>query len=368
MRILHIYKTYFNETHGGVEETIRILANGLYREGSIADVFTLGEKNKVFQFEDHTVYVFKTDFTIASNPFSFQALINFNTIAQKYDVLHFHYPFPYGEFLWLLSKKNKPIIVTYHSDIIKQKLLKVIYRPLKTIFFHFAKKIVYTSPNYLKISDTLSKYSQKLECIPLGINFKEILDVSETSKIKWKKKIKTPFFLFLGALRYYKGLDVLIKACIGFKGNVVLAGYSKDINQWKEKVNALGLKNIYFTGKISENEKKAIISICYAHILPSQLRTEAFGIVQLEAAAHSKALICSNIGTGTTYVNKNNITGIVFPAKDHKKLQNAMNFLLNNPIKTNQMGIAAKYRCSKKFSSETMIKSYVNIYKKLYDN
>ena len=179
---------------------------------------------------------------------------------------------------------------------------------------------------------------------------------------KWKKAFPKPFILFLGALRNYKGVSTLIQAAKGFNGDVVIAGAGSSLHYYKKKVKAAKLENVYFTGFVDDVDKAALLQLCTALVLPSHFRSEAFGLVQLEAALKAKPVICTELGTGTTFVNEHENTGLVVPPKDADALRNAMAFLMQHPIIAGQMGMAARSRFQELFTAARMCKEYARIY------
>ena len=132
------------------------------------------------------------------------------------------------------------------------------------------------------------------------------------------------YFLFLGVLRYYKGLHVLLKSVIKTNIQVVIAGdgpEKKSLLRYKEEMK---LDNVIFVGTVTENEKYYLIKNCDALVFPSIERSEAFGISLIEALSYGKPLITTNIGTGTNFININNVTGISVEPNNSNELKKAM--------------------------------------------
>ena len=122
MRILHIYKNYRPETQGGVEQVITDICQGTISAGFSADVFVTARVNSLKKtcWLDHGVIQARRSFEFASTPVSLDMLRNFDQVLEGYDLLHFHFP-PFMHILYECSRRKVPYIVTYHSDIIKQK-------------------------------------------------------------------------------------------------------------------------------------------------------------------------------------------------------------------------------------------------------
>ena len=152
MKVLHVYKSYYPDEIGGVSESIRQLCLATRTSGVTHRVFTLGEKVTSEFVDGVEVYKGKKHFKLASCDFSYSAQSVFNDQVGWCDLIHYHFPWPFGDFLQLRNKNNKPYIVTYHSDIVKQRFFKTLYFPLMKKFLSGANKVVYTSENYMKTS------------------------------------------------------------------------------------------------------------------------------------------------------------------------------------------------------------------------
>jgi rhamnosyl/mannosyltransferase len=267
----------------------------------------------------------------------------------------------------LITRVRKPSVVTYHSDIVKQKNLLKIYRPLKRKFLESVDVIVATSPNYRVSSDVLQIYQDKVEVIPIGLDKTSYppLDIIRVSF--WEKKLGNKFFLFIGVLRYYKGLMILLDALALGDFPTVIVGAGPIETELKLKATSLGLKNIIFLGQISEEDKVAILHLSYSIVFPSHLRSEAFGISLLEGAMFAKPMISSEIGTGTSFINIDQETGVVVPPSSPKDLHLAMTYLWDNPEVSRNMGLKAALRFSELFTADKMCKSYSALYQRLMD-
>ncbi len=159
MRVLHVYKTYYPDTYGGIEQVIYQLSQGCARRGIAADVFTFSPDKETgpVAYEDHRVIYNKQLFEIASTPFSLKALKRFKQIKDDYDIINYHFPFPFMDMLHLSARPDARTVVTYHSDIVKQKRLMKLYQPLQERFLASVDCIVASSPNYVASSQTLKK-------------------------------------------------------------------------------------------------------------------------------------------------------------------------------------------------------------------
>lgn len=367
MKVLQVYKTYFPETTGGVEQVINQIARGACKIGVETEVFTLSSSLEGLPdyIDGHKVHRCKSNIEIASTPLSISAFSEFKKVCEDVDIIHYQFPYPFADMLHFASRINKPTLLTYQSDIVKQKHLFKLYKPLMRRFLSSVDQIVATSPNYLETSQVLSEYKSKTCVIPLGIDKNTYPDVDQLRLESWRKRFGTKFFLFIGVLRYYKGLHILVEAANNSDYPVVIVGAGPIEDDIKAHAKSLGVSNIHFIGHVPNEDKVALLVLCYAVLFPSHLRAEAFGISLLEGAMYGKPLISSEIGTGTTYINIDKETGLVVGPSDPVSLRNAMDYLWSHPEEAAQMGRRAESRYQKLFTAKKMVNSYVSLYEML---
>lgn len=367
MRVLHFFKTSILDSMGGVEQVIHQIAIGASKQGVHTEVLALTSRQvpRAVEFNGYVVNRAKLDFQIASTGFSVSAFLRFNQLAKNADIIHYHFPWPFMDAVHFATGIKKPSVVTYHSDIIRQKFLLKLYRPLKRKFLGSVDRIVATSPNYLKTSDVLEKYSDKVSVIPIGLDKGTYPTPSLEKLAYWRDKLGSKFFLFVGAIRYYKGLHILLEAMQGLNFPVVIVGAGPIENELKIQQKQLGLNNIHFLGQLPDDDKAALFTLCFGVVFPSHLRSEAFGISLLEGAMFGKPMISSEIGTGTTFINIADSTGLVVPPSDPTALRHAMQYLWDHPTEAAEMGKRAEERYWQHFTAGKMVKSYVDLYGEL---
>ena len=367
MRVLHFYKTYLSETVGGIEHVMFELCESGVAHGIESQVLTLSANPvpAVIPFGQHQVHRAKLDVQIASTGFSYSVLKQFRELAAEADVVNYHFPWPFMDLVHFLSGMNKPSVVTYHSDIIRQKHLLTLYRPLMTRFLASADRIVAASPNYLQTSEVLKQFPEKTRVIPYGLN-KAAYPKSDPERMaRWRECLGERFFLFVGVMRYYKGLHILIEALKGVDYPVVIVGAGPLENELQAQAAALGLRNIKFVGRLDDADKAAVLELSYAMVFPSHLRSEAFGISLLEGAMYGKPMISSEIGTGTSYINIHNETGLVVPPSNPQAFREAMRTLWENPERTAAMGVKAEARYRQLFTADEMGRKWNELYQEL---
>jgi rhamnosyl/mannosyltransferase len=367
LKVLHFYKTYYPDSFGGIEQVIFQLCEGGIEYDIHSDVLSLSPRGHIENqpIGSHMTHCEPVTFELGSTPFSFAAINRFKELAKQADIIHYHFPFPFMDMVHFITGIKKPTVVSYHSDIVKQKILLKLYTPLMNSFLANVDHIVAASPNYVATSPILQKYIKKVSVIPYGLDRKSYPRVNQDSLDAWQTKIGGPFYLFIGAFRYYKGLHILIEAMMGAPYPVVLVGAGPMEDKLKQQVKKIGLTNIHFLGALSDMDKAALLRLCYGVVFPSHLRSEAFGISLLEGAMSQKPLISSEIGTGTSYINIHNETGLVVPPSDACALRAAMDKLWNEPELAKRFGLNASARFESMFTSSQMIKKYSEIYESL---
>lgn len=352
---------------GGVEQVIHQLAQGASDRGMQVAVLALTSSKtpSTRQYGSYVVHQAKCDFEVASTGFSLSLIKRFASLCQQVDVIHYHYPWPMMDLLHLLIRPKARSVLTYHSDIVKQRYLLKLYSPLMRWMMHHVDKVIATSPNYLESSETLQRYREKVHLIPYGLDRDSYPKASEETISRWQKLVGQKFFLFVGVLRYYKGLSTLIEAAKGTGYPIVIVG-SGPLEQDLRKMAAVsGNPNIHFLGQLPDEDKTALLSACLAFVFPSNIRSEAFGISLLEAAMFGKPMISCEIGTGTTYINIHDKTGIVIPPNDPVALRRALKSLWDDPVSAEEMGAKAAQRYASHFSADRMVSDYAEIYRSL---
>lgn len=369
MRVLHFYKTCSLSSVGGVEQVIHQLAKGTSQIGVTNQVLSLApdrNENNI-ECDGYIAHVAKCTVQLASTGFSASAFSTFSQLAKKVDIVHYHFPWPFMDLVHFATRVRKPTVVTYHSDIIRQKFLLQFYRPLQHKFLSSVNKIVATSPNYLASSAVLNRYEEKVSVIPIGLEKDSYPQASPSLLFNWQQKLGNKFFLFVGVLRYYKGLHILLDAAKGLDYPIVIVGSGPIETALKKQAQELGLNNIHFLGYLSQEDKAALLTLSFAVVFPSHLRSEAFGISLLEGAMYGKPLISSEIGSGTTFINISGVTGITLPPSDSKALRQAMQFLWDNPLLANEMGKNAEARYWSLFTAEQMCTEYMSLYQRMIE-
>lgn len=367
MRVLHVYKTYYPDSLGGVEQVLLQLTTGLAAKGVDNRVFVLSPdaQPSVIDRPESDVVRCQQILQIASTPISLSAISAFRAHLEWADVVHYQHPWPFADLLHLISGSPKASVVTYQSDVVRQRLLMQLYRPLMMRFLRSVGSVVATSPNYLATSPVLRQLNRSVDVIPNGLAADSRLHVLPEKLAYWRSRLGDGFFLFVGVLRYYKGLHVLVEAARTVSHPIVIAGDGPEYPALVAQVSADGLTHVKLIGRITEEDKAALLLLALAFVFPSNIRSEAFGMSLVEAASRGLPMLSCEIGTGTSFVNLNGETGITVPPNDPKALSDAMAHMLSNQTQTLKMGQCAKRRYEELFTAEVMADRYLSLYTRL---
>jgi len=369
IKSLHVYRTYFPDPPGGLQEAVRQIAISTSRMNVDSKIFTLSPNPHpgTLQRPEGEIIRAKSWAAPASCDLGgYSAFARFAEACAESDVLHYQFPWPFADVLHTVVRPTIPAIITYQSDVVRQRLLGKIYAPLMWKMLRSMRFVVATSPAYAETSSVLSHPSirGKVRVIPNGIDEETYCKDSDDSVFsRIGLSITEPYFLFIGVLRYYKGLHTLVQAASNTKARIVIAGSGPESRALKELAEQCGARNVIFAGQVSDGEKNALLKSCRGFVLPSHLRSEAFGMVLVEASIFRKPLISCEIGTGTSYVNAHEESGLVIAPEAPEQLTQAMNQLLLDDAVADRLGMGARARYERLFSGQALGQAYASLYR-----
>lgn len=371
LRVLHVYRTYFPDPPGGLQEAIRQIAVSSKDYGIEPRVFTLSPAPQPTEIEYPEARVIRERSLAAPASCDLGGINSFKKFSAQLewaDIVHYHFPWPFADLLHLVTRPNMPSVMTYHSDIVRQRFLGQLYSPLMRHMLNKMAAIIATSPAYAKTSPVLSSENiqNRVRIIPLGIDERTYQKISDPNILdRLGLTVEEPFFLFIGVLRYYKGLHTLVQAASSVRAKIVIAGSGPEKIALVELLKAQGNTNVLFAGQVTESEKITLLKSCKALVLPSHLRSEAYGMVLIEAEIFGKPMITCEIGTGTSFVNAENETGFVVPPENPAQLAFAMNSFLDDKKLAHAFGRAARARYERMFSGKVLGQAYADLYRQV---
>ena len=370
-KALHVYRTYFPDPPGGLQEAIRQIALSTHGHGVDNTIFSLSPQPvppTLLRPEGRVVRSRSWAAPASCDIGGVGAFNRFAKLARETDVLHYLFPWPFADMLHAVVRPDRPTVLTYISDVVRQRYLGAAYAPLMWRTLREINVIVANCPAYASSSPVLSHPSirDKVRVIPLGIE-ESSYPTNGDDRVFARVGIREdePFFLFIGVLRYYKGLDFLLHAAKKTGATIVVAGSGPEGERLIKLAADIHADNVVFAGQISESEKVALLKRCRALVLPSHLRSEAYGMVLVEAAMYGRALLSCEIGTGTSFVNSHEETGFVVPPENPIALASAMKLLLSDEALAERMGTAARLRYERLFSGDALGKAYSSLFREL---
>lgn len=369
MRILHIGKYYWPFS-GGMEVVVQNLCEGLVRQGDEVRVLCAAESPFAAQERIGGVEVLRQGSfgTYFSQPLTPALFWSLSKLASWADVVHLHMPNPLAELAALLLPRDTPLVVTYHSDVIRQRALLPLYRPLLNGILKRADRIVVPTTNHIEYSAALPQFRDKCSIVPFGIDDRALaMDMDTALQVQQLRAKYGRFFLFVGRLVSYKGLGNLIRAMDHLPANLLVVGDGPLRRQWEVLAHSLGVGHqVHFLGKVrNEALFKACYHGCEALVLPSVTSAENFGMVQLEAMACARPVITTNLPSGVPLVGLANESCLIVPPQDPEALAQAMRQLLADTHLVTQMGQAGRWRYEQLYTLEHMVKSHWDVYQSL---
>ncbi len=284
------------------------------------------------------------------------------------DVLHLHVPNPTILLILAALPLRIPLVVTYHSDVIKQKVLEIAHRPFEYLIFGKAAVLLSDSPTYPGGSSVLQRYRDKLAVLPLGIQVDSFLCPTMAARKRsqqLKKECGQPLWLAVGRLVYYKGLHNAIQALASVPGKLMIVGHGpleRELKQLADQVGVAG--RIIWRRMLSEEELIGAYHAATALWFSSNERSEGFGQVQVEAMASGCPVINTAIPhSGVAWVSKHEETGLTVSMNDPAALAAASRRLLDERGLRNRLASAAREQAAARFDHRMMAERSLAIYR-----
>ncbi len=367
--VLQVSK-FYSPVIGGIEYVVEKIAKELNDQLYIQTLVCGNDENSNEEIFEEEVMVHRSTVigTIASMPISLNFIKNFKMFSQEKDIVLIHMPFPLADLACLLSGYRGKVIVWWHSDIVRQKKLLHLYKPLMKWLLNRADKIIVATMGLVDGSKYLPSYRDKCVLIPYGVD-REFFVEGDYFKSKVKQKKSTLDILFIGRLVYYKGCDILLEAFSLLQNtNCKLSVLGKGPLLESLKKNSLSLGINDRVSFCSEPTRKGImrsIAKCDIFVLPSVARSEAFGIVQIEAMAFGKPVINTNLKSGVPHVSVDGETGITVPPNDAIALAKAIDRLSSNPALRKTYGENARRYVEEKYYPDSMTDKLFELVKEI---
>lgn len=369
MRILHLSKFYY-PYRGGIEKVIQELAEAAVRQGHEVTVICSSEDYRRHDESIHGVRVIRWPrwMSLFSQPITPAVFFELKKFIHDFDVVQIHTPNPMMEYALLKFELKVPLIVTYHCEVLRKTPLNRFYESVSKRVLEKAQSIVVATSEHLQYSQKLKKFKRKCTVVPFGIAESwshKTLEMNQ--RVKEIKETYGRYFLFIGRMVTYKGVNILLEAIRQTNCRLVLIGKGPLLQDWKRKKSELLLDDrVFFLDQVeSDLDFAAYIHGSDAIVLPSITEAEAFGMVLLEAMACSKPLITTDLKSGVRFVNKNGFSGLAVEPCNAQALTQAMNKMAQDDSLRLQMGQNARQHFEENFTLEKFVNSYMQIYAQL---
>lgn len=368
MRVLQLGKFY--PVKGGVEKVMYDLMLGLSGSGTDCDMLcaAYGEASGIRHLNPHAkIICCRTWFRFSSTMISPSLIYELRKRCSRYDVIHVHHPDPMACLALFLSGYRGKVILHWHSDIIKRRLLKVLYSGLQRWLLRRADRIIGTSPVYISSSRELHPFVSKAVCVPIGIRpVKACADGAVRIRSRWPGK---KLVFSLGRLIHYKGQEYLVDAA-GYLPDdymVLIGGTGPLMKSLCRRIEREGLNGkVELLGYIPDKDIPAWYNACDVFCLSSIEKTEAFGIVQLEAMSCGKPVVATDIPeSGVPWVNADGISGLDVEPCNAEELARAIMEIMSSEEVYRGFSERAKARFDSMFTEDRMITECRSLYEEM---
>lgn len=368
MKILHLGKFY--PIMGGVEKVMYDIVTNMSEDSEYCcDMLCASTdcKEHIHYINNAKIISTATWIKVFATMISPSMVLKLCRICKDYKIIHIHHPDPMAALALKLSGYKGKVVLHWHSDILKQKLTLKLYLPLQNWLIRRADVIVGTTPKYLDSSPFLQKNNIPKVCIPIGI---DSIKFDQEKVMMLREKYKNKKIIFsLGRLVEYKGYNYLIEAGKFLSDDyIILIGGSGPLrSQLETLILNWGLQDkVKLLGRIPDEDLPIYYGACDIYVLSSIWKTEAFGIVQIEAMSCGKPIIATKIeGSGVDWVNKDGISGINVEPMNAKAIADAAIFILSDHERYIKFSLGALNRFNSYFRKDLMLKKCVDLYKSL---
>lgn len=369
MKVLQVGKFY--PIRGGVEKVMYDLTRGLAARNISCDMLcatTESHPGGTIVLSPYArIMAIPTRLKFAATMIAPEMILQLRRIAGDYDIIHIHHPDPMAGLALFLSGYKGRVVLQWHSDILKQKLLLKLYKPLQDWLVKRADIIVGTTPVYVQQSLFLKQVQYKVDFIPIGVD-PVVCDTSGAALIRQKYKNKKLIFS-LGRLVEYKGYEYLIQAAAYLSADyqILIGGKGPLHDDLNNLILQLGVQDrVELVGFVGDQELPAYYGACDIFCLSSIWKTEAFAIVQIEAMSCAKPVISTDIpGSGVSWVNAEKLSGRVVEPENPEAIANAMIGVMENKESYQKLSAGSLHRYQTYFTLEKMVDKCLILYNKL---
>ena len=361
IRVLQIGK-FYSPQRGGIESHLKTLCECLMAQFSL-EVLVSNNTTRTIREVFEGVPVTRAARICQLNSTPINLTMPMEIRSRSADIVHLHWPNPMAAIAYLISGHRGKLVVTYHCDVVRQRLMRRLFNPLLQVLLRRAQAIVVSSQVYLNTSSVLTPHRDRCHVIPFGVHSRFFSKPAPDAISEIHHRFGTPLILSVGRFVDYKGLNYLIRAISNTTGRLVLVGQGPLMQRLVALTRSLHLQDrVVFLGAQSESELCHLYQAADLFVLTSTDRSEAFGLVQVEAMAAGVAVINTALNSGTTSVSVSGVTGLTVPHSDVSALTKAINCLLEDTPLRLKFGGAARVRAEQLFTATTMAARISDLY------
>jgi glycosyltransferase involved in cell wall biosynthesis len=361
LKVVHVGK-YYSPHVGGIETHLQALCGALKESMDVKVLVANDEPRDEDAIVDGvSVSRLGVQFSIAGAPVC--PTMAWKLRGARADLVHMHLPNPAGILALMVSGYRGRILATWHSDVVRQRRLARLFAPIQRRFLRNCKAIIATSSNYIQSSPDLASFKIRCRVIPYGINLSDFRHADSEAVDAIHRRHPGALVLAVGRLVYYKGLEYLVRAMAGIKATLLIVGDGPLRLSLERQATDLGISDrIRFLGEMQPPKVVPYYHACDVFALPSVARSEAFGIVQLEAMASGKPVVNTSLASGVPYASLDGVTGITVDPGNPQSLESAINRLIWDADLRVRLGKAALHRVQREFSVEAMVSRTRDLY------
>jgi glycosyltransferase involved in cell wall biosynthesis len=368
VRIVQVYKDYYPPTVGGMEQTVERLAVQMVRRGADVTVLTShpGARETIEETIQGVRVIRCGEWTrVLSTPFCPD--MPRQMAALEADVWHLHYPSPPGEVSWVLTKPRGALVVTWHGEVIKQRFAMPVYRHVVRQVLRDAVVVTQSYEGQVQQSPFRRELEAKTTLVPLGIDLEpfERRPEHDARGAELRARFGGPLVVFVGRLVGFKGVHVLVEAMRKVDGRLVVVGDGPERGRLEAQAARRGLGDrVTFTGRVEPSEVPYYLAAADVGVLPSVAPQETFGLSMVEMMVFGLPVVCTDLGTGTSFVNRHGESGLLVPPRDPAALAEALGRILHDDALRVRLGQGARQRAHQWFSTEAMMARMAEVYER----
>jgi len=371
VKILELGKFYPPE-RGGIETLLQTCSEGFVQAGHEVDCVVAHRRlRSVTQVTNgvrvHRLGSFGSALSTSLSPRYLRA-----THRHPADIWHAHFPNPLADLACITGPKRVPLVLHWHSDVVRQSAVMRIYAPLlQSRLLARADLIIVATPLHLEHSRWLPPHRDKVRVVPYGLDLRRFQAspelLAQAAQLRATVRVPgRPILLNIGRMVGYKGQKFLIEAMREIDAELWLAGEGPLRSDLEELTKRIGVTDkVVFCGNVSDEKLPALLQACDVFVFPSITTNEAFGLAMVEAMACHKPIVACTLASGVSYVCSEGVNGLLCEPADSAGLARTVKTILNDKKLATRLGVAGHQRAHEEFSAPVMVERLLRHFSEL---